>query len=170
MTPLQKFNLWFTEPAKRIEKDGDAAFIVFIAAFSALERFIKSRMKAEKDLLGIRRMSKEQKKEFFFILAAKTLGVEDLQLFKDFWHMYRDGLAHYFHPMIFERDGKQYGYEISGDFEELPVYHSYSDTTFSIRISPWKFAQRVAAIWQSREDILNSLPQFPLGDIYQVSP
>ncbi len=169
MTPIEKFEKWFASPISRIEDtSADAAFIVLGVSFSMFERFVKSRMRAEKETLGIRRMNKEEKIAFFYQFALPILGMTDQKLLENFWQMYRVGIAHYFMPMTVEWDGKTWNHLISveAEFKDLPEYFHDLHSGHFIRINPWRWTERVVNLWRSRPDLLDTLRQFPLAEVH----
>lgn len=161
-----KFEKWMARPLEEIEaRSADSAFIVLMASFAMWERLVKSRMRAEKDALGIRRMDEGQKKEFFYELSADMLGIADVQLFKNFWHIYRDGLAHYFMPMDKGMDAKEYNWSISADYGDLPEYHGDPATVRTIRVNPWRWTRRVVKEWRARPGLLAELQHVPFAEV-----
>ena len=169
MTSPEKFEKWFAAPISEIEaSSADSAFIVLGISCSMFERFVKSRMKLEKDELGIRQMTKEQKSAFFYKFAPQVLGMTDPTLFSNFWEMYRVGIAHFFMPQVVDWNGKKWSHCISVEkgFADLPEY--FHDPYFGdvIRINPWRWTERVVNLWRSRPDLLDVLQAFPLAEVH----
>lgn len=161
-----KFEQWMARPLDEIEqRSADSAFIVFMASFAMWERLVKSRIQAEKDALRVRQMDAKQKNDLFYTLSAGMLGMADVMLFKNFWHVYRDGIAHYFQPMLEGMDGKSYGWRINAGYGELPEYFDDPTAGRVIRISPWKWTRRVVQEWRARPDLLAILKGMPIAEV-----
>jgi hypothetical protein len=140
MTSQDKFDHWFTEPLSQLPdlKRGNAAFVAFQVSFALWERFIKSLLKFERI---------KANSENFFNRSAEHLNI-DLDLFKKFWGLYRDGIQHYLQPKPFTSGGIRYGWGIDASYGALPEFHELSADHKIIRISPWKWAILVAQEWR----------------------
>ena len=160
MTPLQKFDHWFTDPlnALLVLKNGNAAFVVFQVSFALWERLIKSLLKAEKV---------KASPDNFVSRSADYLNI-DPGLFDKFWGMYRDGIQHYLQPKPFTSGGVRYGWSISADFGALPEFEEKAADHKIIRINPAAWANYVLEEWRKRPDLLEVFESHKFGEITEV--
>lgn len=155
---IEQFDRWFAFPIrllKSIDK-GDGAFVALSVSFALFERYVKSDLK---------RKSKPANPQNFFADASNLTGV-DLDLFKKFWGMYRDGIQHFLQPKRFTSSGIEYGWVIEAQFPAMPYYLVDTPTERVIAIDPWKWADFVLALYENDPEILDVMESHALGGIY----
>jgi hypothetical protein len=143
---LTHFERWFATPLRllRTLENGDGAFVALSMSFALFERYVKSDLK---------RKGQEANPANFFADAAALTGV-DIDLFKKFWGMYRDGIQHYLQPKQFTSNGIEYGWVIDSQFPAMPYYLMNSDTERVIALDPWKWADFVLGLYENDPAIL----------------
>lgn len=155
---LTHFERWFATPLRllRTLENGDGAFIALSVSFALFERYVKSDLK---------RKEQEANPGNFFADASSLTGV-DLDLFKKFWGMYRDGIQHYLQPKQFTSNGIEYGWVIESQFPAMPYYVVDTPTERVIAIDPWKWTDFVLELYEKDPAILGIMESHAFGGIY----
>lgn len=157
------FERWVRVPIEMLRQieNGDGAFAAFAIALSMYERFIYSKLSAEKKDSTLKAFD-----EFASLDFDNKVSAVD---FRSFWDMYRVGIQHYFQPKNFtkSKDGTSWGWEISSQhgYAKYPVIHEISDKTFVIKIDPWKFVDHVLGRWDGSISLINEIEKASLGTI-----
>ena len=155
---LSKFERWFVEPIRRLEQleKGDGAFAALSLSFGLFERYIKSDLK-RRDIVA--------NPENFFSHSAEKTGVE-LELFKKFWGMFRDGVQHFLQPKTFSSNGIFYGWTFGHTFPAMPYYLVDTPEERTIAFDPWKWTEFVLSLYHNDPEILDVMESHAFGGIY----
>lgn len=166
LTDKDKFERWVLAPIEKLKElpRGDGAFAVLSICCGLYERFIDTKLKDA----GTKASPENFRKE-----AATDLGCTE-DAIQRFWDGYRLGMQHAFHPKSYTQDkgkGDSWGWEIASakGFYHFPEIIKTSNTSYLVRIDPWKFADHVIDRWESNLTLINGLSEFVLGDIKPVT-
>jgi hypothetical protein len=151
------FERWVKAPIDALRRlpNGDGAFAALGIAFAMYERYIKS---------ALAQAGLKETPEQFFEFGANDLRVE-VETFKRFWQMYRDGIQHSLQPKRYTSNGIRWGWEISGEHLGVPTIITPEADLRIIRLEPWSFVEQVLARYESRPELIDFKDTWKFGVI-----
>ena len=154
-TPRERFEGWYKASVEKLRElpDGDGAISVLMIAFPWYERAIKGRLK----LAG-----SKTTEEAFRLAVMDDLKISEIE-FKIFWDAYRNGVLHQAMP----KDGKT-KWSIDSKFLAYPVISQSENGERVIQIDPFKFADHVAAMFDSDDRLVDISESYPLARIFSL--
>jgi len=154
---------WFVDPLNDLRGNGDAGFIILLAALSLAERIIWQKKKADK-LIG--------REKDFVTTGADFFGIPKTT-FIPFWEMFRNGMMHHAHPFsgTFDEDDRAvfWDWDISKKFNALPELIVNSPNSKLIRIDPWKWLEVVVGKYDAYPNLIDQGDSRKLGTV-RIAP
>jgi len=142
---MKNFVNWFKKPLASLYKNNDAGFIILMATFPLLERYLRQKS----GLKEAPKLNDDFYKAFIKIFPI----VSTLDTAKIIWQLFRNGLLHQATPKIKIRTGDTV-LEVGAYDDTNEIDISYNKSEWKVKISPTKFSIKVISI------IENDFPTF----------
>lgn len=157
LKPEELFARWVIAPlnALRPISNSDGAFVALGMAFSLYERYIKS---------SLERAGRKETPDEFRAFGANDLSV-DVETFKRFWEMYRDGIQHSLQPKRYTSNGIRWGWEISAAHSKSPKIIEPEKDLRIILIEPWGFIDHVLERFKAMPELIDMKDSWKFGKI-----
>lgn len=154
----ERFDGWFVQPIEKLKElpEGNGGFLALSAALFLCERYYRT-------LTNTHEGSNDNNS--FKVEAAKDMRLE-LNEFRVFWKVYRDGIQHQGMPRRFVKDGVTYRWQMDGSFNAIPQIHIIDAHTQAIRLDPWKFAVLVIGKFKANPTILEKATLHAFGEVF----
>jgi len=155
---IDRFNGWFVEPIEKLKElpEGDGGFLALSAALFLCERYYRTLTNTHEGKGG---------DEAFKIAAAKDLGL-NLNDFKSFWMVYRNGIQHQGMPKIYvDNQNVRYNWRTHDDFNAIPEIYKIDAQNLEVRLNPWKFAELIINKFRADPTILQNAVSHAFGEV-----
>jgi hypothetical protein len=153
-----RFILWYVEPLRVLEQlhEGQGGFVALATACVLYERYAKAVLSSQ---------GQKADRPGLLVQMEADFGV-DRATSEAFWDVMRDGLLHQGMPLQ-----KKQGTELP----KWAFHHSYPLMALEIirgekwlKVQPWKFMNRVIALWEANFVLLAQNNSFPWANIGSV--